>query len=72
MYAIRSYYEQRYGSALHKALFNSKFQNTMKFTIMWENQNKGTSGVADEEDLMNNLLPFWMENYFKRSNYLLA
>jgi len=64
--------EQRYGSALHKALFNSKFQNTMKFTIMWENQNKGTSGVADEDDLMHNLFPFWMENYFKRSNYLLV
>lgn len=62
--------EQKFGSHLHKALFNSRFQDLMKFTIMWENQNKGIAGVADEDDLMKNLLPFWMENYFKRSNYL--
>ena len=64
--------EQKYGSALHKALFNSQYQDQIKFTIMWENQNKGVSGIEDEEDLMNNLLPFWMENYFKKSNYLLV
>ena len=62
--------KQRFGSALHEALFNSKYQEQIKFTIMWENQSKGTSGVSDEDDLMNNLLPFWMSNYFKRSNYL--
>jgi len=64
--------KQKLGSHLHKALFNSRFQDMMKFTIMWENQNKGKAGVADEEDLMKNLLPFWMENYFKRTNYLVV
>ncbi len=64
--------KQMLGSALHEALFNSKFQNQMKFTIMWENQTRGKSGVSDQEDLMNNLLPFWMDNYFKRSNYLVV
>ena len=64
--------KQMLGSALHKALFNSKFQNQMKFTIMWENQTKGKAGVSNEDDLMNNLLPFWMDNYFKRANYLVV
>lgn len=64
--------EQRFGSALHKALFNSKFQDKIKMTIMWENQSKGTSGVSNEDDLMKNLMPFWMTNYFKRSNYLVV
>jgi hypothetical protein len=64
--------KQLFGSALHQALFNSRFQNLMKFTIMWENQRKGIAGVANEDDLMNNLLPFWMTNYFKRSNYLVV
>lgn len=64
--------KQMLGSALHQALFNSKFQNQMKFTIMWENQTRGKSGVSDQDDLMNNLLPFWMDNYFKRSNYLVV
>lgn len=64
--------EQRYGSHIHKALFNSQYQNMMKFIIMWENQAKGKAGVDNEDDLMGNLMPFWMNNYFKRSNYLIV
>ncbi len=52
------------------ALMKSRFRDRMKFTIMWENQSKGRAGVADEKDLMTNLLPFWMENYFKHPSYL--
>lgn len=59
-----------FGSAIHDALFKSRFVDKMKFTIMWENQRKGVSGVADEDDLMKNLLPFWMENYFKHPGYV--
>ena len=59
-----------YSSAIHDALFKSKFVSKMKFTIMWENQRKGKAGVADEKDLMNNLLPYWIENYFKHPSYL--
>ncbi len=62
--------QTRYGSAIHDALFRSKFADRMKFTIMWENGNKGHSGVADENDLLSNLLPYWIENYFKRASYL--
>ncbi len=60
----------QFSSAIHDALFKSKFVDKMKFTIMWENQNRGRAGVADEQDLMTNLLPFWMENYFKHPSYL--
>ena len=42
----------------------------MKFTIMWENQSRGVAGVADERDLLENLLPFWIENYFRQPSYL--
>ena len=62
--------KMRFGSAIHDALFKSRFAGKMKFTIMWENQVRGKSGVADERDLMGNLLPFWMENYFKHPSYL--
>ena len=62
--------KMRFGSAIHDALFKSRFADKMKFTIMWENQSRGTSGVADERDLMTNLLPFWIENYFKYPGYL--
>jgi hypothetical protein len=62
--------EQRFGSAIHDALFKSRFVDKIKFTIMWENQSKGKAGVADENDLLTNLLPFWIENYFKHPSYL--
>lgn len=62
--------KMHFGSALHDALFKSRYGDQMKFTIMWENQSRGTAGVADEHDLFTNLLPFWIDNYFKRGNYL--
>jgi len=60
----------RFGSAIHDALFKSRYADKMKFTIMWENQDRGKAGVADEQDLFTNLLPYWMENYFKHPSYL--
>ncbi len=60
----------RFGSAIHDALFKSRFVNKMKFTLMWENQARGQAGVADEQDLFTNLLPYWIENYFKHPSYL--
>jgi hypothetical protein len=60
----------RFGSAIHDALFQSKFVHRMKFTIMWENQARGIAGVADERDLFANLLPYWMANYFRHPSYL--
>jgi hypothetical protein len=62
--------KMHFGSAIHDALFHSRFQDKVKFAIMWENQARGTAGVADEKDLMENLLPFWLSNYFKRPDYL--
>lgn len=60
----------QFGSAIHDALFKSRFADKMKFTIMWENQSRGKAGVADERDLMQNLLPYWMTNYFRHPSYL--
>ena len=62
--------KMRFGTAIHDALFKSRFVDKMKFTIMWENQSRGNAGVADERDLMENLLPFWIENYFRHPSYL--
>jgi hypothetical protein len=59
-----------FSSAIHDALFKSRFVDRMKFTIMWENQVRGKAGVADEKDLMTNLLPFWIEHYFRHPSYL--
>jgi hypothetical protein len=60
----------QFASAIHDALLKSKFVDKIKFTIMWENQSRGRAGVADEKDLMTNLFPFWVQNYFKHPSYL--
>gem|GEM_PF-482795 len=59
-----------FSSAIEQALLTSRFVDKTKFAIMWENQAKGKAGVADEADLMDNLLPYWLEHYFKHPSYL--
>ncbi len=58
----------RCGHALHEAFFHARFQKYMKFAIMFEASPRwcGTNST----DMLEHLMPFWMENYFKRENYL--
>jgi len=60
----------QFATAIEDALFKSRFQDKMRFTIMWENQSRGRAGVSDESDLMTNLMPYWIDNYFKHPSYL--
>jgi hypothetical protein len=62
---------QKLGHGIHEGLFRSRYKDQFKFAIMWENQGKGTAGIASEEDLLQNLLPFWIDTYFKDSSYLI-
>jgi hypothetical protein len=59
--------EQRLGHAIHDGLFAAKYRDMFTFTIMWEN---GRNGVNDEADLLDNVLPFWIKNYFTHPSYL--
>jgi hypothetical protein len=53
--------------ALHEGLFKSKYGDRMKFCLLWANHNPdGTSSPQDCEDVTK----YWIENYFKRPNYL--
>jgi hypothetical protein len=58
----------RCGHGIHEALFNSKYGNMMKFAIMFEVSPRW--GATDAKDMVENLMPFWTETYFKRDNYL--
>ena len=58
----------RCAHGLHEAFFNAKYRDMMQFAIMYENS--GRWGATDKDDLIENLMPFWYENYFKRENYL--
>ena len=54
--------------SIQEGLFHSKYRDQFKFAIMWENRQAG--GVSSEKDLVYDLLPFWIENYFKKPGYL--
>jgi len=56
--------------ALHDGLFHARYRKLMRFAIMWENENLG--GVSSKQDLLANLLPFWLENYFHHPQYLVV
>jgi hypothetical protein len=58
----------RCGHGLHEAMFNARYQKHMKFAIMYEANARW--GGTDAKDLLDNLMPFWMGNYFKRDNYV--
>ncbi len=62
--------KQNLGHAIHEGLFHARYGDKFKFAIMWENQSRGSAGVASEDDFLNNLLPFFIDQYFKRPNYL--
>ncbi len=59
----------RHGNALHNGYFNAKYSDYMKFAILWEN-NGYKYGTLEYDDFFNNLVPFWIEYYFKDERYL--
>lgn len=53
-----------------KSYSTCRYADKIKFAIEWINTQTTTSGVSGIDDLVQNLMPFWIENYFKKSNYL--
>ena len=60
----------RFSRGLHDGYMKSQFAGKLKFAILWENNADGIGGVADEQDLFDNVVPYWIENYFKHPGYL--
>lgn len=58
----------RLGETLHNGFFKAKYSSMMKFAIMFETSKRWAA--ADEDDLINNLMPFWIKEYFSKDNYL--
>lgn len=53
--------------AHHEGYFNARYTEYLDFSIMWENANYGTPGMA--EAFKENIFPFWMEWYFSDDRY---
>jgi hypothetical protein len=58
----------RHSYAIHKGFFNAEYSNMMDFAMLWENSGYGY-GRGTEKDFFENLVPFWIEYYFKDSRY---
>ena len=53
---------------LERGLLKSTFLDRFEFAITWENHNRG--GISSKEDLLDHLLPYWIEHYFSHPRYL--
>ncbi|MBM3891063.1 MAG: hypothetical protein FJ388_18275, partial [Verrucomicrobia bacterium] len=52
---------------LHDALFKARYQDLLKFCLLYANHNPpGSHSAADWEAITR----YWIENYFRRPNYL--
>ncbi len=58
------------GHWLHEGLPQSRYGDRIRFAIMWENANQALPCPTSATDFRQKLVPFWIENYFRRSNYL--
>ena len=60
--------QQSLGHAIHDGLLKARYLDRIRFGIMWENG--CGQGVGSVDDLMDNVLPFWLDNYFTHPSYL--
>jgi hypothetical protein len=58
------------GHWLHEGLPRSRYGDRFKFAIMWENANQALPCPTTEADFIGKLVPYWIEQYFRRANYL--
>lgn len=60
--------QQNLGHAIHDGLLKSKYLSQIEFGIMWENG--CGAGTESADDLLTNVFPFWLDNYFTNPSYL--
>lgn len=66
----RSPIESLFPAWLEEGLPGSRFGDRFRYALMWENANQAASSVASESDLLDNLVPWWIERHFGDPHYL--
>ena len=56
-------------NALYDGYFNSKYKDDIKFAVLYSGIS--TSTLYNADDFKNNVIPHFIENFFKQPNYLL-
>jgi hypothetical protein len=55
---------------IHEGLCQSRYGGQFRFAINWENANEHFCGKTSESDFLTKLVPYWISNYFRKTNYL--
>lgn len=55
--------------AMHQGFMESQYKDDIQFSFMFENV---ASGVLSSEDFRNNVVPYWIEYYFKNPSFLVV
>ncbi|MBE7210754.1 MAG: glycoside hydrolase family 99-like domain-containing protein [Gluconacetobacter diazotrophicus] len=45
-------------------------RDRLSWSLFWDNSNPAGDGVSGASDFLDHLVPFWIDTYFRRSNYL--
>lgn len=56
------------GHAIHDGLLRARYLPMIRFALMWENG--CGQGVGSADDLLRNVLPYWIDHYFSQPSYL--
>lgn len=59
----------RNGYALQEGFMNARYSDQAKFAIAWEN---GGSSCSGSKDFRENVVTYWLEQYFKDPRYLVV
>ena len=59
-----------YNGVIRALADTSSARQDMRWSLFWDNANGIDAGVAGSADFLDNLVPFWIDSYFSRSNYL--
>lgn len=53
-----------------KSLDKARYAEYIEYFIMWDNANQSMSGLKDEKDFLENVVVYWIENYFNSDFYM--
>lgn len=57
-------------SAIHDGFLKARFRDRFLFCLNWTTNSPEHNGVRDSEEVLEEILPFWIDNYFGHDSYV--
>lgn len=58
-----------YDAFLQSLANSAQYRDSVRFGFQWENSNPVAAGAAGIRDFVDNVVPYWIREYFTRPNY---